>query len=929
MGRTKKRLEKDLIQQYTAVAKAAQTAEVVYRQVLQALDNALQQAQKQVENAHQQKVRQLTSSFEQQRRTLLQTLTAHIQRVGMPAAPWNAGTWATHALPAQGIPPTFLRLGELILPLAKSHGVTAPALLPLVGHRHVLVSFEGQRVSAAAGLLESLAWRIVAFSPPNTFQFVLLDPLDRGSNFASLLKLPQEVRGPKIWCDEQDIEAALRQLAGDIEEVIQRRLLNTYKDLQAYNAANPDVAVPYRFLLFVGFPKGFTAKAADLLFSIARTGRRAGCYILGGVVRGATPPHGFDFGAFMNMASYLSLQPDGRLKWNDPAFEKIRVQPDPPPPQPIIEHLASSVAAALKSASNELPFRQIAVRKAFWWQADSTNGLEVPIGIDESGALAHVVIGRGVTHHVLVGGATGSGKTNLLHLLILMLSTKYSPDEVQLYLVDFKEGVEFQDYVTHALPHAQAVVLEAEREFGLSVLQHLVQEMERRSRLFKAAKVADLPAYRQRTGKKMPRVLLIMDEYVVLFSEDDRLAFEAGEALGALVMRGRSFGIHVLLSAQRPASTFLSMSHIKSQMGLRIALKCRPEDSVLILGEGNERAARLSQIGQACITDDPDRIDATVQVRIARVSPDERSLYLRGLQQFAQIKHFSRQAPMIVFRREAPAVWVNNPTVAARLHSSSSASPLSPTFWLGSPLRIADDVAVNLEREHTANLVIVGSDEHLALRILLASLLGLLLTTPAQRSFFHIMGTLGPHQPATSLFEAVQQNLPHVALHTWSKAVEATTTLVEELDRRLAALPALPEHTIFLFIAGLHQWREARGSSPYAPSETGEHLAKIVEHGPAVGIHTLMWVDRLASIGNVTGGTPYDVLLQFRHRVALQMGSEDSVNLLGGPYATRLGSERAYYRDERWPAEVLEKFKPYALPSSADVQALLAAVGQI
>ena len=922
------KLAQQAITEHAAIKAAAQAAEALYIALVRGLDAALTQTVNQIESEYAAAVQRANAGLEQTRQTATAAVQSAISAAGLAAAPWSAPGWNHHTPPTTGSPPALLRLGEL-RPTIATRLPPMPALLPLLGQRHVLVSFEDAQSRLGAGILESLAWRIAALSPPASYRFLLLDPLDRGTNLASLLKLPEALRGQKIWCDDQEIEAALKGLADDIEEVIQRRLLNTYRDIEAYNAANPDVAVPYRFLVFVGFPRGFTPKAAELLFSVARTGRRAGCYLLGGVLRGEKPPHGFDFAAFMKLATYLSVKGAGHLEWNDPDFARIPVQPDAPPPAALIDRLARAIQPlAVASAATTIPFRRIAVRKAHWWQASSAAGLEAALGIDESGQVYRVAIGQGVTHHALVGGATGTGKTNLLHLLVLMLSTAYSPGELELYLVDFKEGVEFQDYVTYALPHAKAVVLEAEREFGLSILQHLVEEMERRSLAFKTAGVSDIREYRQRTGRTMPRILLIMDEYVVLFSEDDRLSFQASEALGALVMRGRSFGIHVLLSAQRPASTFLSMAHIKSQMGLRLALKCRPEDSTLILGEGNEKAARLSQAGEACVTSDPDRIDATAQVRIARVTPDERALYLRGLQEFSRLQRFSPAAPMIVFSRDAPALWSASRTVAGWLTPGRRTLPPAPLFWLGQPLRIADDITVVLEPHQGANLLVLGSDESLAMRLLLSALQGLVLTTPPRAARFLLVGAVDPRQPAGQILSALQTGIPHpIQVHARQAAVEALNTLAAEMDDRLARLPTRPPDRVFLLVAGLHRWPEVRGPNPYTPSPAGEQWARLVQQGPQVGIHTLLWCDRLSTLGAVAGGgAMHDTLAQFGHRVALQMTADESVNYLGGPYAARLGSERAYYRNEQWPADVLDKFKPYVWLSPAEVNSLVAVV---
>src|SRR5260221_9724429 len=131
-------------------------------------------------------------------------------------------------------------------------------------------------------------------------------------------------------------------------------------------------------------------------------------------------------------------------------------------------------------------------------------------------------LGKGVAQHALIAGKTGSGKSTLLHVLVTNLALWYHPDEVEFYLVDFKKGVEFKTYATHQLPHARAIAVESDREFGLSVLQRLDAELARRGELFRRAGTQDLAGFRAANpGVAMPRTLLIIDEFQEFFSEDD------------------------------------------------------------------------------------------------------------------------------------------------------------------------------------------------------------------------------------------------------------------------------------------------------------------------------------------------------------------------------------------------------------------------
>ena len=85
----------------------------------------------------------------------------------------------------------------------------------------------------------------------------------------------------------------------------------------------------------------------------------------------------------------------------------------------------------------------------------------------------------------------------MLHALITNGALRYSPDELELYLIDFKKGVEFKVYAAMELPHARVIAVESEREFGLSVLQRLDVELKERGEIYRQLGCQDLAGYRE------------------------------------------------------------------------------------------------------------------------------------------------------------------------------------------------------------------------------------------------------------------------------------------------------------------------------------------------------------------------------------------------------------------------------------------------
>jgi DNA segregation ATPase FtsK/SpoIIIE, S-DNA-T family len=134
------------------------------------------------------------------------------------------------------------------------------------------------------------------------------------------------------------------------------------------------------------------------------------------------------------------------------------------------------------------------------------------------------------------------------------------------------------------------VAIESDREFGLSVLQSLAAEISRRGELLRATggRHAGLQSFREATGEPLPRVLLVFDEFQVLFARNDKLGLAAAELLENIIRQGRGFGIHVLLGSQSLAGLDALGSHVPQQLPTRILLPAAEADARRVLGDGND-----------------------------------------------------------------------------------------------------------------------------------------------------------------------------------------------------------------------------------------------------------------------------------------------------------------------------------------------------
>ncbi len=216
-----------------------------------------------------------------------------------------------------------------------------------------------------------------------------------------------------------------------------------------------------------------------------------------------------------------------------------------------------------------------------FWTKSSQYEVSVPVGWDINHKEVCFEIGN-AQNHTLICDHSGSGKSNFLHVLIQNLAFYYDPDEVQLFLLDYKEGVEFNAYADPILEHARLVSVASSVGFGMSFLSWLCKEIQKRADLFKQFKVKDLSDYRKH--EKMPRLIVVIDEFQVLFSESSTKEKERVEAyLTNILKKGRSFGVHLILATQTMRGS--GITSLMSQIANRIALPMDAEDSDSVLGD--------------------------------------------------------------------------------------------------------------------------------------------------------------------------------------------------------------------------------------------------------------------------------------------------------------------------------------------------------
>jgi len=875
---------------------------------------------------YEQQIQNAIQAYGQAKVNLANELETVVQQCGLSALPWDSEAWCDFILVKMTDVPSLTRIGTLTV-RGSFDNLYCPALLPIIGSRNVIVKAGGDAKQIATEAIQSLMLRLLATLPPGKARFVLVDPVGLGSNMAGFMHLEDQMKeliGGKVWTEPNHIEEQLAELSAHMETVIQSYLRNRYESMEAYNAEAGEVAEPYRFLVIANFPVNFTDVAARRLISIASNGPRTGVYVLATVDTMQPRPHGLNLADLERNATVISHN-GARFTWEDEIFHRCLLELDRLPPNAQFDRIVKIMGEAARDASKvEVPFDKFALHETEWWKGDSRAGIKVPIGQVGSRKIQYFELDNALKSSALVIGRTGSGKTTLLQILLTNLGMTYSPDEVQLYLVDFKQ-IGAKDYATYTFPHVQVIANKSEREFGLSVLRGLDEELQKRKNLFEKVGADDLKEYRDKTDKILPRLLLIVDEFQEFFNADDNIHQEADQLLARLIRQGRAFGINVILASQTLAGAYSIENSTKDQIPIRIALQCSDADSRLILKDDNPAAQLLTRPGQAIYNDQNGLVEGNEQFQIFWLSSAKREAFLQRIKEWTLLSGRSIP-PQIVFNGDQPGDMLRNVEFQELLAASAWPERVSAVkAWLGEPIEIKAHTSAIFRRQSRSNLAIIGQQEQSGIAMLLNALISISVQQSPERALLYILNLTNVDASWYGLSKQVAELLPHHIKIGGRRDVPAIISQVAGVVNERMKEEESSLSSIYLMILGLQRAQDLKSSesdfmplsystdpeAPPLPPKPSELFAKILCEGPEVGVHTLLWCDTFASFERAVQRRGVD---EFGLRVAMQMSENDSQNWINSSAANKLGSNRALFSDEE-RSGTLEKFKPYGIPT--------------
>ncbi|WP_420122804.1 FtsK/SpoIIIE domain-containing protein [Nakamurella sp.] len=843
----------------------------------------------------------------------------------------------------RGFGPTWVMVGTAG-PGAISFRTTRPSTqngsrlhslaLPPVVRYPVIIDLDrtGGFVCQTPTIVESTVLGLLAALGPGQVRLDVFDPdrLGESANFLyGLGDAAEKVIGRKVRTTAKELAELLVEVEEHITLVTQKYLQGAYRTLTEYNHASGDVAEAYRVLVIYDYPSGFSRddqydkEQLQRLEKILTTGRRCGVFVL--IVRShrgaesdrvasVLPQVAGDVDPAAVVAPGLGLDgstglllcgPKGRsdvsVSWSfDPIpalspqvhqsllthIERglrragdLQVTPDR-----VSELARSGMERAVAKGTGDREPVVAAYEPATWWQGSSAEHVTAVVGRLGATDTARIRLDSQTASSVLIGGRPGSGKSVLLHSLIMSLVQQYGPDEVELYLIDFKEGVEFKQYATARLPQARVVAIESEREFGVAVLEKLADEIIDRGALFRAdgsGEQSNVGQYRRRTGRPMSRIVLIIDEFQVLFDRDDKIGSRAAEMLERVLRTGRAFGVHVVLASQTIAGMPALGRHLPNLIPTRVVLQSAEADSRLLLSEENADARMLSRPGEAILNTAGGQKDANQRIQSTYWDPEDRAWVLEQLRRRADGE--GRTVVPIVFEGSKGAS-VDEVPGSTFDPATTTPTATAVSLPLGLSMNLSGPVRADLRREPGTNLLLV-IDEPGPL------LVGLVVLARAgvRTEVLDFGGT--DEDGAARLAAAAAA--PSTTVSRRREVRDRLTGVAAEVDERIQ-LHDYNSPPLVVVIHGLHRAREFDPNGEFDDASESGLLKRIARDGPEVGVHLLVWIDKKASVDRRLS---YDALREFGLRVCGPASREDSLALIDSDEAQGLHPGQAVFDD--------------------------------
>ena len=816
---------------------------------------------------------------------------------------------------------TFINIGDFEYNIDNILSSTK-AFIPLIHSNNVIFKYKTEAgKKKLSQLITSIVYRELLTLLDGKSKLTIIDPIGMGDSCSSLLGLDHKFY-TAVYTDDRSIEEELVKLTKFISLVNTKYLKNNYKNIRQYNIGVGSVEEPYQILIAYDILDSFKNDSLKKLKAIMQNSTRTGIQTL--LLQESDVEHENEYQAqeqtkLLNEISNMSiiiqetdnnftitlpehnqerdlnLYTSSILKLEEKNFLNDTLNKN------IAHYLNYKIANIGDTKVSYIQKVQELLDNKEFWKKSASESIEANIG--KAGREDQLFeINNKIEAHALLIGRSGSGKSNLLHMIITDLALNYSPEELRFYLIDMKGGIEFIRYVDHKLPHVDVTSITSDREMAHSVLQGLEIELQKREELFSANSVQNIAEYnKKKTQESVARLVLVLDEFQELFSKEDAIKRSAIEIFDRLAKKGRSFGINMILASQSLGGETLPSTTI-AQLAVRIVLQCSEDDSMKVLSSNNLDAKLLSRPGEGIYNAKNGQTSGNQRFQTYFMEDNEDEKILAALSNYAAKAKL--ETTTRIFREDIrPSFEEFVPKTTLTQHNM--------ILPIGQPYSLEDMISIDLKREMGANVLISGIQERLALNLFISLFSTLALQKDRAKKFYFFDTTAQNHPDyglMQSYIEILEDNDFDVVIINKKSIEDDLQKIVQEIET--AQEIQSNERDIYLFFFGLNKARNFK-KADYSLSNEAALLSKILADGGEHGIHSFIYADNPKGLDNIFDNNT--LKNDFESIIALQMSVDDSRRFIGTDNAGSLGKENAILFVENM--NLIKKFRPLQLPN--------------
>ena len=740
--------------------------------------------------------------------------------------------------------------------------------------QNFVINYKNDTVERAQEVLNCLVTNILLSLPGRSFNLHFVDLTFSAQAIFLTQNLDNRIYNKLISSsnDWQQLKDALREkMAKSLEE---------YGDVVKYNRSKKKVVVPYDIVVITDYQKCLN-EMSDLS-PLFENGHKGGIYFV--LMNNEEFKNERDIDSLLAMTnSYQVLDASSYGDYSKDAF--IRCTPildNPILAKACFNYINEGVE--LPPVATASVDYEMLIDNSFE-KIDKT--MVVPVGSSDDGELVDFTLDT-VSHiHCFIIGQSGTGKSVFLHDVILGAMSKYSPEELELYLMDFKiGGVEFNRYKNEK--HVKALLVDnSDIQITLEILRDISNKMRERGKLLRASGVSNIVEYNQvNPDKKMPRIVFVADECHVMFptmnSKEAKLYREISEILQKIAKEGRSQGVHLVLATQTIAQAEIS-SEILNNISDFYLLKCSPGDSERLVPGSSVTTSQL-KTGQVLHHD----IDNDVVFK---------STYLSTPNAFDFIKKIAKKTSSY---QNNQFYFVGSQVFGLDNEVKELITPRGAVIALGRSIDTKmEPVIIPLYNEYADNVILFGiNDEEQVSRTTMASIKSLRISNKDVK--IKVINCLPTDQRNTTKMLKDWEGKGEIELLEPSKCGAELQAIANSIKDRTA------EQTV-LYILGQERFRELRmdmeietekpapaaddfgfDSSMFSAGDSGDanfnSYQKVIEYilknGAEVGVHVVLQIDKPKQLLFADYMSARDFFNMFHHLIMLK-SDENAVNTLG------------------------------------------------